>query len=135
MEELAEPVEAARATISRIKYQTFITSGNHTLIADEPETLEGGDTGMNPYALLLASLGSCTSITLRMYIDRKMWAVEKITVDLELYKLNDKTLIQVKLDFEGDLVPDQIKRLLQIAEKCPIHKILTGTVEIETAVM
>ena len=76
----------AEATIGRVKYQAIVKSGSHTIIADEPLELEGMDTGMSPYNLLLASLASCTIITLRMYIERKMWLIDEIGIALELFK-------------------------------------------------
>ena len=95
-------IESAQAQIGTLQYQTIVTSANHTIIADEPIGIAGGDTGMNPYSLLLASLASCTAITLRMYVTRKMWIVEQITVNTNLYKAENGTLIERKLSFTGD---------------------------------
>jgi len=127
-----QSVETAVARIGTVAYKTVIISDGHTLIADEPEGLAGGGTGMNPYSLLLASLGSCTAITLRMYIVRKMWLVEHVDVKLELFKTNTGILIERRLSFAGDLTDEQKSRLVQIANACPIHKILTGSIQIET---
>jgi len=132
METAKQIVESAHAQIGTIQYKTVVTSAGHTLIADEPEGLIGGDTGMNPYSLLLASLGSCTAITLRMYIDRKMWVVENVGVKLDLYKTDKGVIIARRLSFKGELNDEQKKRLVQIANACPIHKILTGNIQIET---
>ncbi|MCC8407929.1 OsmC family protein [Mucilaginibacter sp. UR6-1] len=129
-----ESVLTARSVTKKQNYQTTITSGNNTIIADEPADKGGADTGMDPFGLLLASLGSCTSITLRMYIDRKMWIVDEITVDLELFRTDDSVLIERMLSFKGELIQEQIDRLLQIADHCPIHKILTGNIGIYTTV-
>jgi putative redox protein len=126
-------IESATAQNGTILYKTIITSDGHTLIADEPEGLNGGNAGMNPFSLLLASLGSCTAITLRMYIERKTWAVEHIEVKLDLFKSGTGIMIDRRLNFKGDLSDDQRQRLLQIANACPIHKILIGNIEIETA--
>lgn len=134
MTDQPEPVVTARAYISHTQYQTTITSGKHTIIADEPEDLSGTDTGMNPNELLLASLSSCTAITLQMYINRKMWIVDAITVNLQLYAAESGTLIKSSIDFKGNLTDEQKKRLEHIANVCPVHKILTGSIVIETLI-
>jgi putative redox protein len=126
-------IESANAQIGIIPYKTVITSAGHTLLADEPESAGGGDTAMNPNSLLLASLGSCTAMTLRMYIARKMWIVEDVSVKLELFRVDDGVLIERRLKFKGELSDEQKKRLIQIANACPIHKILTGNINIETS--
>lgn len=128
-------IATARAYISHTQYQTVITSGKHALIADEPADKEGTDTGPSPNELLLASLSSCTAITLQMYINRKMWIVETITVDLQLFTTENGTLIKSSIDFKGDLTEEQKKRLEHIANVCPVHKILTGNIIIETAIV
>ncbi|RVU00833.1 OsmC family peroxiredoxin [Mucilaginibacter limnophilus] len=127
-----EPVLTATSTTSRAKYQTLVHSRNHTVIVDEPHDKGGEDTGMDPFGLLLASLGSCTGITLRMYIDRKMWVVDEIIVDLELFKTDLGTLIERKITFKGELIQEQLERLVEIANLCPIHKILCGDIDIKT---
>lgn len=125
-----QPTASAEAEIKRSHYQTTIRSAGHTLIADEPESAMGTDTGMSPHSLLLSSLGSCTAITLRMYIDRKQWPVDEVLVKLDLYKTDTGTLINRNISFKGDITDEQHQRLLAIANACPIHKILTGSVEI-----
>lgn len=132
MEEEKKSIAHGKASIARAHYQTIATSGNHAVVADEPSDLGGTDTGMNPFGLLLASLGSCTVITLRMYIDRKMWVVDEINVDLELFAVPDGNLIETRIHFKGELIDEQIERLLDIAKKCPVHKLITGNVTIET---
>ena len=128
------PIVSATAQINNQHYQTIINSAGHTLIADEPESAAGTDKGMNPYSLLLSSLGSCTAITLRMYIDRKQWLVDEILVNLDLYKTDSGTLINRNINFKGNITPEQQQRLLAIANACPIHKILSGHIEIATTV-
>jgi len=125
-------IESAQAQIGIIAYKTIVTSAGHTVVTDEPESLDGGDTGMNPYSLLLASLGSCTAITLRMYITRKMWVVNQVTVNLQLFKTDKDILIERYLSFTGDVSDAQKDRLVQIANACPIHKILISGMAIET---
>ncbi|HEY4197323.1 MAG TPA: OsmC family protein [Mucilaginibacter sp.] len=132
MESLKEPVATVSAQIDRTHYRTLIKTDNHSFISDEPVTIGGADTGPSPQELLLASLGSCTAITLRMYIDRKMWIVESIKVNVELFEIEGATLIERQLSFEGELSDEQKKRLVQIADACPIHKMLTGKIVIET---
>ncbi|MFD0764889.1 OsmC family protein [Mucilaginibacter lutimaris] len=121
------------ARIAHTQYQTIVSSGNHTIIADEPLDVGGTDTGMSPYNLLLASLASCTAITLRMYINRKMWIVDEIGVHLDMFKEQSGVLIESKLTFKGELNEEQLKRLITIADACPIHKILVGNIAINTS--
>ena len=135
MESENEFIVDATATITHAKYQTTVTSGGHTIIADEPVDIGGADTGMSPYNLLLASLASCTVITLRMYIDRKMWIVNEININLELFKTPSGVFIESKLTFKGELTDVQIKRLITIANACPIHKILVGNIVINTGLI
>ncbi|RYU92252.1 OsmC family peroxiredoxin [Mucilaginibacter terrigena] len=133
METENEFVVSASARIAHTQYQTIVTSDNHTLIADEPADIGGTDTGMSPYNLLLASLASCTAITLRMYINRKMWIVDEISVNLQLFKNQNGILIESKLAFKGEVTAEQRKRLITIADACPIHKILVGNIVINTS--
>lgn len=133
MQQQPEPDVSAQAHIAHIKYQAVVTSGGHSILVDEPVDLGGGDTAMAPYSLLLASLASCTIITLRMYIDRKMWIVDEIAIALELFKTDDGTDIKTYLTFKGELTDEQKKRLLNIAEACPVHKMLTGNIAISTS--
>jgi putative redox protein len=108
-------------------------SGN-SVIADEPVDKGGKDTGFSPKELLAASLAACTSATLRMYAERKEWPLEevKITIDLERDESANKTVINRKIQFTGTLTDEQIKRLLAVANACPVHKILTHPIEINT---
>ena len=89
---------------------------------------------MSPFELLLASLSSCTAITLQMYINRKMWIVENITVDMQMFPTETGTFIKSSINFKGNLTDEQKKRLEHIADVCPVHKILTGDISIETAI-
>ncbi|QJD97885.1 OsmC family protein [Mucilaginibacter robiniae] len=120
------------AHIGREHYHTTAGSGKHTIVVDEPAEMQGTDAGMNPFGLLVSSLGSCTIITLRMYIDRKGWPVDEIQVDLAMYSITGGYLIERNLTIKGNLTEDQLKRLEQIADACPIHKVLTGSVMVET---
>lgn len=123
------------AAIGTVPYQTTLVSQNHTYTADEPTDLGGSDVGMAPYELLLGSLGSCTAITLKMYAERKGWDLQKATVNLQLRALSpDKiTTIERVISLEGNLDDEQRQRLLQIANACPVHKILTNKVEVSSS--
>jgi len=116
------------------KYQTTISSGKHRILADEPVINGGADTGIDPQSLLLASLGSCTAITLRMYLDRKQWPVHEISVNVELISTDLMQSIKCHISYEGELSVDQELRLIQIANACPIHKILAKSMVIETTI-
>lgn len=129
------PSATVTAYINHTQYKTEITSRQHSIIADEPADLNGTDTGLTPNELLLASLSSYTAITLQMYINRKMWAVNEITVKLELFTTDAGTIIKSKVNVKGNLNPDQKKRIEHIANACPVHKILTGKIIIETNVV
>ncbi|WP_426588529.1 OsmC family protein [Mucilaginibacter sp. R-33] len=129
-----ELIETATALIGRSQYQTVVNSGGHGLITDEPLEAEGSNTGMNPFSLLLASLASCTVITLRMYINRKMWPIEEIKADVDMFKTLTGTYIETRLSFKGEVSDEQRDRLLKIANACPVHKILVGNIDINTVI-
>ncbi|WP_316842509.1 OsmC family protein [Pedobacter gandavensis] len=117
-------------------YKTKIYADGHFIYADEPEELGGTDEGMAPGALLLASLGSCTAITIRMYADRKKMKLETIKVELAICneeEMSKETTITRKITFTGELSSQEHDRLMQIADKCPIHKILSNPIKIETS--
>ncbi|AYL95598.1 OsmC family protein [Mucilaginibacter celer] len=130
-----ELIESASALIGRTQYQTVVNSGGHAIVADEPMSAGGTNTGMDPFSLLLASLASCTVITLRMYINRKMWPIEEIKADIEMFKTQNGTRIETKLSFKGEVNDEQHDRLLKIANACPVHKILTGSIAINTTIV
>lgn len=124
-------------------YTQEITAGSHRLTADEPRPV-GDDVGPNPYDLLLAGLGACTSMTVRMYANRKGWLLEQVRVTLRHSRIHAKDcadcathvgmLDQIDLEIEltGDLDDDQRTRLMTIAERCPVHQTLTSEVHITT---
>ncbi|WP_316813714.1 OsmC family protein [Pedobacter heparinus] len=122
--------------LDRSHYKTKVYSGGHFIYSDEPADVGGTDEGMAPGALLLASLGSCTAITIRMYADRKGLNLDYIKIELAICKeeeISKETTISRKITFTGDLTADERNRLLVIADKCPIHKILSNPIKIETA--
>jgi len=120
--------------IGKDHYRTEIRASGHTVIADEPKEVGGKDEGMNPNELLLASLGTCTAMTLRMYADRKEWPVNRICVDLTMdsVKGNEQqtTFIKRHIKIDGDITDEQRRRMLQIADSCPLHKIMTNPIVI-----
>ncbi|MFD0941480.1 OsmC family protein [Pedobacter boryungensis] len=122
--------------LDKSNYRTKIYSGGHFIYADEPESLGGTDEGMSPGALLLASLGSCTAITIRMYADRKEIALDSVKIELAICKedqITKETTISRKIEFIGNLTSEQLERLEQIADKCPIHKLLSNPIKIITS--
>jgi putative redox protein len=122
--------------LDRSHYKTKVYAGGHFIYSDEPLDLGGTDEGMSPAALLLASLGSCTAITIRMYADRKNIELDAIKIELAICKeeeMNKSTTISRKIEFTGQLDDAQRERLLQIADKCPIHKILSNPITILTS--
>jgi putative redox protein len=124
-------------------FYTEITAGKHTLAADEPASVGGTDKGPTPYDYLLGALGSCTAMTLRMYADRKEWPLDSVTVRLSHGKIyaddcaNCETetgkidRIEREIELEGDLDDAQREKLLEIADKCPVHRTLTSETIIE----
>jgi len=122
--------------ISDFKFAQQIVSGHHRLTADEPAARGGSDSGAEPHELLLASLGACTSITLRMYAGRKGWELGKITVGLRYTAgaEDQRGHIDRRLSFSKPLTAEQVQRLLEIAGKTPVTRLLMPALTIETAV-
>lgn len=121
---------------SDFHFAQLIASGHHRLTADEPIARGGSDSGASPYELLLASLGACTSITLRMYAGRKDWELGKITVGLRYTpgENQGKDRIDRRLSFAKPLTVEQTQRLLDIAGKTPVTRTLMAGVTIETTI-
>jgi putative redox protein len=129
---------SARAFVQEVE------AGGHRLVADEPAAAGGTDRGPNPYDLLLAALGSCTSMTIGMYARRKGLPLESVSVRLRHSKIHaadcadcetrEGLLDQIERDLElvGDLDDEQRARLLEIADKCPVHRTLTSRIVIRT---
>ncbi|MDH2346397.1 bifunctional alpha/beta hydrolase/OsmC family protein [Bradyrhizobium sp. SSUT77] len=126
------------------KFNQTITVGPHHLVADEPVAAGGEDAGPGPYDFLLAGLGACTSMTMRLYADRKSLPLDRVTVTLKHSKIyakdcaecetRDGMLDQIERDIamDGALDPEQRKKLMEIADKCPVHRTLTSEIRIVT---
>ena len=122
------------AVIEANHYKTEIITSGKTIIADEPEEVGGTNLGPAPGEFLMISLASCTAITLRMYADRKQWAVKKIKVEVTFEKVDNVTEFTREIFLEGDLDEKQRERLLQIANACPVHKVLSNPIKINTSI-
>lgn len=121
-----------------------ILAGEHRLVADEPLSAGGTDTGPTPYELLLAALGACTAITVTMYAERKRWPLDGIVVRLSHSKIHAEDCFQCQteagfldridreIELAGSLSPDERVRLFEIAEKCPVHRTLTSEINIRS---
>ncbi len=120
------------AHIGSTNYQVHFDDGKHTWLADEPESLGGGDCGPTPVSLLLSSLGACTSVTLKMYAQRKGWPLDEVHVTLNIETGEEGSTIDRKITLHGGLSDEQRERLLQIANACPVHKILTRSIAIRS---
>ncbi|HBP16508.1 MAG TPA: osmotically inducible protein C [Planctomycetes bacterium] len=125
-------------------FANAVVAGKHLLRADEPRSVGGTDTGPAPYDFLLAGLGACTSMTLRMYADRKGWPLEGVSVRLRHEKIHAEDCadcetksgrldrIERELVLRGPLDQEQRERLLEIADRCPVHRTLEGEIRVET---
>ncbi|MCA9658242.1 MAG: alpha/beta fold hydrolase [Myxococcales bacterium] len=129
------------AEIGRQLYRTRMRRGKHAWIADEPEAVGGGDLGPSPYDLVLAGLAACTSMTLRMYADRKGWPIEQVTTRVSFDRVHKSDCeecvdergrpLQVgrftrRIELVGEVDAAQRRRIVEIADKCPVHKLLTA---------
>ncbi|HSY57549.1 MAG TPA: bifunctional alpha/beta hydrolase/OsmC family protein [Bradyrhizobium sp.] len=126
------------------KFQQSVSAGPHRLLADEPKAAGGDDTGLSPYDFVLAGLGACTSMTMRLYADRKSLPLTRTTVTLRHSKIyaqdcaecetRDGMLDQIErvIAMEGALSSEQRQKLMEIADKCPVHRTLTSEIHIVT---
>jgi putative redox protein len=126
-------VTQVSAVFTGPNYRVTLDDGQHTWLGDEPVLAGGGDSGPTPFALLLSSLGACTAITVTMYAERKGWPLEHIDVKLSLATSADGSTIERAVNLRGPLDEAQRERLLQIANACPVHKILSRPIVIRTS--
>jgi len=130
-------IETVRAVSGAVPYLVELTDGRHTWSADEPRSSGGTDSGPTPTQLLLSSLAACTCITLRMYAARKGWNLSRVGVELQFNPDGPPAAggsdIRRRITVHGELSVEQRERLLEIANLCPIHKVLTGEVRIDTS--
>jgi putative redox protein len=129
-----------RATIGATPYTVELSDDRHHWLSDEPADVGGADRGPSPVELMLSSLGSCTAITLMMYAGRKQWPLSGVEVELGFnpggVPADHSTVMTRKIRLLGEgLGDEQRSRLLQIADACPMHKVLTGEVQIESALV
>jgi putative redox protein len=139
-----EPRKVVVQETRKSKFNQAITVGPHHLVADEPVAAGGEDAGPGPYDFLLAGLGACTSMTMRLYADRKSLPLDRVTVTLKHSKIyakdcaecetRDGMLDQIERDIaiDGALDAEQRKKLMEIADKCPVHRTLTSEIRIVT---
>ncbi|MBX7126667.1 MAG: OsmC family protein [Cyclobacteriaceae bacterium] len=120
------------AVIGAKTYAVSLESGGHRLMADEPVAMGGDNQGPTPESFVKMALASCTAITLRMYAQRKGWALRGVMVQVDTIKEGNRTIFNRHVQVEGDLAEDQRERLLQIARSCPVHKLLTQPIDIQT---
>lgn len=126
------------ASIKKELYRVEIESpSGNVVIADEPLESGGKDRGFSPTELLASSLAACTSATLRIYADNKGWDLQevKLEIDLERDEEENKTVINRKMQLIGNLDEKQLERLFKVANACPVHKILTNPIEINTEIL
>jgi putative redox protein len=140
---MSDPREVVVSNESGLVQQ--IVARNHVWHADEPAPF-GTDVGPSPYELLLASLGACTSMTLRMYAKRKQWDLRRITVRLTHFRIHAEDCmscdtkegfldrIDREIEISGNLDAEQRQRLIEIAERCPVHRTLKSDIDIRTQI-
>jgi putative redox protein len=130
---LEQPV---RTTIGNEKYQCTVEWRNGKFIADEPPAIGGKDAGPDPYTLLLSALATCKLITLRMYIDRKQWNIENVAINANMYQETkdgiSKSVFDCDILFLSPVTDEQKVRLLEMAKKCPVSKLIQGEVQVRT---
>lgn len=139
----SEPAPAPRAHVASDAGEVVVSTGStgyrtevgvrgHRFVVDEPEHLGGSDGGPTPYELLWASLAACTTITLRMYADRKSWPLGDVQVRIRHRKEAGRDHVVRVLTLEGDLDAEQRLRLVEIADRCPVHRTIERGIEVST---
>jgi putative redox protein len=127
------------------KFQQTVSIGPHQMLADEPVAAGGEDSGPGPYDFVLAGLGACTSMTMRLYADRKSLPLQRVTVTLKHSKIHAEDCAECEtkagmldqierlITMEGALDAEQRRKLMEIADKCPVHRTLTSEIHIVTS--
>jgi uncharacterized OsmC-like protein len=145
VEALAVPEVVVRGGQSGLRQE--VEAGSHRWVADEPTSVGGTGAGPTPYDLLLGALGACTSMTLRLYADRRKWPLEGVVVRLRHHRIHrddcvncdkkDASLDRVErtLELKGPLTDEQRARLLEIAERCPVHQTLQHNLDVRTSLV
>jgi putative redox protein len=117
------------------RYVAELSSGMHTLVADISQKLGGTDVGPDPHELFEAALAACTIITVQMYADRKQWKLDSVDVKVTVDKEGAQSHLTREVSFRGELDAEQTERLLDIANKCPIHKLMSSEISISTVLV
>ena len=145
VEALAVPEVVVRGGKSGLRQE--VEAGGHRWVADEPTSVGGAGEGPTPYDLLLGALGACTSMTLRLYADRRKWPLEDVVVRLRHHRIHrddcvncdkqDTSIERVErtLELKGPLTDEQRTRLLEIAERCPVHQTLQHNLDVRTSLV
>jgi putative redox protein len=126
------------AVIGKDHYKTTVTNGSLEIVSDEPIDMGGTNKGFSPKELLYSALATCTCITLRMYADRKEWPLEGVKVSLLPDKKSDDgaaLVFDLDIELKGLLTTEQKYKLIEISKRCPVHKLLTGSVQINTRLL
>jgi putative redox protein len=123
---------SVRTAIGVTPYAVTATAGRHTLVVDEPTSRGGADAGPSPYEVLLASLGACSAITLRMYAERKQLTIRSLEIELRFHKEGERNVIQRTVHLDADLTPEQRARFADIVERTPVTLTLKSGSEIRT---
>jgi putative redox protein len=130
-------------TTDEKKYLQDIAIGHHRLQADEPVSIGGGDAAPDPYELLLGALGACTAITVQMFADRRRWPLEKVYVRLSHAKSHAQDCaqcdspgakldrVELAIELQGNLTEEQRRKLMDVADHCPLHRTLVAGIDIE----
>ncbi|MEO6527648.1 MAG: OsmC family protein [Gemmatimonadaceae bacterium] len=141
---LTDEREWVTAHVGASGFRTDIRAGLHTILADEPVAQGGTDVGATPYELLLGALGACMAMTLRMYADRKGWPLESVSVHLRTARAHEEDcvacetedvgipIIARRIELVGPLDDEQRRRLLQIADRCPVKQTIERGIRVET---
>lgn len=130
-----EEIISVKAQLAHSAYKTTLSNGRTEIIADEPPAKGGTDLGPTPHELLAMSLASCTAITLRMYTQTKNWDVGEITVQVDINREEGVATFNRNIQFTNLISEEMYKRILIIADKCPVHKTLSGVIKIKSEIV